>query len=147
MHSSCWVFWKILTLLGTGNYSRSEIFFWQLCGGFSAQFVLLHVIAVFLRYLHILFFRYSWWYYSNIVDAAQLYLQQPLCVVLHDALQLFQPLSRLVVHRSIFLNWVVVVVGLAVVLLWQQKCIAAWAVLDLILSLSSSTVSQAKAET
>lgn len=80
-----------------------------------------------------------------VVDMTQLYLKQPLCVVFHDDLQLFQPLGRLVVvvHRSILLDGIFVAAALcaAVFLLGQQKRVAAWPVLNLILPLASSTIS------
>lgn len=72
------------------------------------------------------------------------YLEQPLRVVLHGHLQLLQPLRRLVlVLRSILLKWIVgaaAALTLAVLLLGQQKGVAARPVLDLILSFSRSTV-------
>lgn len=73
-----------------------------------------------------------------------LYLEQPLRVVLHGHLQLFQPLCRLVlVLWSILLKWIVVAAAaltLAVLLLGQQEGVAARPVLDLILSFSRSTM-------
>lgn len=88
--------------------------------------------------------------YCDIVGLTQTYLKQPLCVVLHGNLQLFQPLSRLVlVPGAILLDWVVAAaLGLAVFLLRQQKGVATWPILDLVLPLTRSTVPypQTKAE-
>lgn len=95
----------------------------------------------------LMLFKLKHWVTTQIMTQwrrKKLYLEQPLRVVLHGHLQLFQPLRRLVlVLRSILLKRVVVAAAaltLAVLLLGQQKGVAARPVLDLILSFSHSTV-------
>lgn len=79
----------------------------------------------------------------NTADSRKLYLEQPLSVVLHGDLQLFESLRRLVlILRSILLKRIVVAAALTLTVfrLRQQERVAARPVLDLILSLNCGTV-------
>lgn len=92
------------------------------------------------------FFKFN----HSALETRKLHLEQPLRVVLHGHLQLLQPLRRLVlVLRSILLKWVVVAAAaltLAVLLLGQQKGVAARPILDLILSFSRSAAFRPQTE-